>query len=58
MQKEFEYGSVTMIDLLEAERRYFDASIKLIQIRNNSILIVYKVLAIMGKLNQSLFIRY
>ena len=57
MQKEFEYGSVTMIDLLEAERRYFDASIKLIQIRNNSILIVYKVLAIMGKLNQSLFIR-
>lgn len=55
MRTEYEYGTVSVLELLESEKQYFDTSINLINAKYSNVLVYYQLLAIMGRLNKSTF---
>jgi outer membrane protein TolC len=55
VKKEAEYGSRTTLDVLNAELENFNASVNLIKVRYTRVLSYYKLIAIIGKLDKSIF---
>ena len=55
VRKESQYGSRTTLDVLNAELEYFNANINLITMQHAALLSYYKILAIIGSLNNDIF---
>jgi outer membrane protein len=56
MRTEYEFGTRSVLELLESEKQYYDASVNFASSTTQKILSYYRVLSTMGNLNRATFI--
>jgi adhesin transport system outer membrane protein len=55
MRTEYEFGTRSVLELLESEKQYYDTSVSYINAKNQRIFSYYQILSTMGNLNRSIF---